>query len=268
MEWYQLVALAVVQGITEFLPISSSAHLILVPHVLGWADQGLGFDLAVHLGTLIAVLGYFRADVVVLLRAWIESMTSGRRDGDVVMAWGLILATLPAIGFGLIVGLLGEDMLRLPWIIATTSIVFGVLLGVVDIRARRDRDVRSLTWRGYIGVGLAQAVALIPGSSRSGMTIMAARAAGLTRPQAARLSFFLAIPITTAAIAFEVMMLLDSPIDDAWGAMAAAAALACVSAVVTIHYFLRMLQSVGMMPFVIYRVLLGLLLFALFGFSG
>lgn len=263
-----MVVLAVVQGVTEFLPISSSAHLILVPHVLDWTDQGLGFDLAVHLGTLIAVLAYFRCDVMILFRAWIASMIAGRRDIDVYMAWGLILATLPAIGFGVLIGLLGEGLLRLPWIIATTSILFGVLLGVVDAQSPHDHDMQSLTWRGYIGVGLLQAVALIPGSSRSGMTIMAARAAGLTRPQAARLAFFLAIPVTAAAIAFEMILLLESPVHEAWGAMAVSAALACVSAFVTIHYFLRMLQSVGMMPFVAYRVVLGVVLFAVFGWSG
>lgn len=269
MEWYQLVVLAVVQGITEFLPISSSAHLILVPHFLGWVDQGLGFDLAVHLGTLVAVLAYFRTDVARLGVAWIESFTRGRRDDDVRMAWGLILATLPAIVFGVVLGAVGEESLRLPGVIATASIVFGILLGVVDWRAKRVHDTPAvLGWRSYLGVGLAQAVALIPGSSRAGMTILGARALGLTRPAAARLSFFMAIPITLAAIVFEVVVMLGNPIDEAWGQMGLAAVLACASAFVTIHFFLRMLQSMDMTVFVVYRVLLGLLLFALFGWSG
>ncbi|WP_353111426.1 undecaprenyl-diphosphate phosphatase [Salinisphaera dokdonensis] len=268
MEWYQMVVLAVVQGITEFLPISSSAHLILVPHFLGWDDQGLGFDLAMHLGTLVAVLAYFRTDVASLWQAWVQSMTARRRDSEVAMAWGLILATVPAIVFGGIIGLMGEEMLRVPGIIATTSIVFGLLLGWVDMRAPCKREPEQLGWRAYLAIGFAQAVALIPGASRSGMTILGGRAFGLNRQAAARVAFYLAIPITTAAIAFETMLLLQNPLEDAWGSMAMAAVLAGVSAFAAIHYFLRMLQSVGMMPFVIYRVVLGISLFAIFGWSG
>lgn len=263
-----MVVLALVQGITEFLPISSSAHLILVPHFLGWPDQGLGFDLAMHLGTLVAVLAYFRSDMARLWQAWLQSMTARRRDHEVAMAWGLILATLPAIVFGVIVGLMGAQMLRVPGVIATTSIVFGLLLGWVDARAPRDREPEQIGWRAYLAIGFAQAVALIPGASRSGMTILGGRAFGLNRQAAARVAFYLAIPITTAAIAFEIMLLLDNPVQEAWGSMAMAALLAGISAFATIHYFLRLLQSVGMMPFVIYRVLLGIALFAIFGWSG
>ncbi|MES1927093.1 undecaprenyl-diphosphate phosphatase [Salinisphaera sp. T31B1] len=268
MDWYQMLVLAIVQGITEFLPISSSAHLILVPHFLGWTDQGLGFDLAMHLGTLVAVIVYFRRDVTRLLTAWIQSMVAGRRDGDVAMAWGLVLATIPAVIAGLAIGLMGEDMLRAPGIIATTSIVFGLLLGLADARPRRDREPTDLGWREYLGIGLLQAVALIPGSSRSGMTILGGRAFGLSRPAAARVSFFMAIPITVAAIAFEIVLLLDAQTATPWGQMGVAAVLACVSAMIAIHYFLRMLQSMSMMVFVVYRLLLGILLFAIFGWSG
>ncbi|MBS62359.1 MAG: undecaprenyl-diphosphatase [Salinisphaera sp.] len=263
-----MVVLAIVQGITEFLPISSSAHLILVPHFLGWPDQGLGFDLAMHLGTLVAVLAYFRHDVVRLWQAWVQSMTRGRRDGEVAMAWGLLLATLPAIVFGLILGLVGESMLRVPGVIATTSIVFGIALGWVDWRAPCTREPDQIGWRAYLAIGVAQAIALIPGASRSGMTILGGRACGLNRQAAARVAFYLAIPITTAAIAFETVLLLQTPAEDAWGSMAMAAILAGISAFAAIHYFLRMLQSVGMMPFVIYRVILGIALFAIFGWNG
>lgn len=263
-----MVVLAIVQGITEFLPISSSAHLILVPHFLGWPDQGLGFDLAMHLGTLVAVLAYFRHDVVRLWQAWVQSMTRARRDGEVAMAWGLLLATMPAIVFGLILGLVGESMLRVPGVIATTSIVFGIALGWVDWRAPCTREPDQIGWRAYLAIGVAQAIALIPGASRSGMTILGGRACGLNRQAAARVAFYLAIPITTAAIAFETVLLLQTPAEDAWGSMAMAAILAGISAFAAIHYFLRMLQSVGMMPFVIYRVILGIALFAIFGWNG
>src|SRR5699024_2759874 len=268
MNWYQILVIAVVQGITEFLPISSSAHLILVPHFLAWPDQGLGFDLAVHLGTLVAVVGYYWREVLAMALAWLRSFVTRRLDSDSRLAWGLILATIPAIVFGLLLGAEGETLLRTPWIIATTSIVFGILLCWYDWRGRMTGEIDDLGFKQYLILGLLQAVALIPGSSRSGMTIMGGRGLGLSRAAAARVSFFMAIPVTFAAIAYEALHLLETPIQDAWGDMALAALLSGVSAVITIHLFLRMLQSMGMMPFVIYRVLLGILLFALFGFSA
>src|SRR5699024_3712909 len=141
MDWLQILVLALVQGITEFLPISSSAHLILVPHFFDWPDQGLGFDLAVHLGTLVAVVGYYRRDVLAMARAWLGSFVTWRLDRDARLAWGLILATIPAIIFGLLLGAQGEAMLRTPWIIASTSIVFGILLGWFDWRGRMNGEV-------------------------------------------------------------------------------------------------------------------------------
>lgn len=268
MDWYHIALLALIQGVTEFLPISSSAHLILAPHVLGWADQGLGFDLAVHLGTLLAVIGYFQRDVRAMASAWGASLRGAPLNTDARMAWGLILATFPAVMFGLSLGSVGEQTLRLPWIIALTSIGFGLLLGLADWRARQNRDESQLNWLDYLLVGLAQAVALIPGASRSGMTIMGGLFLGLTRTAAARLSFFLAIPITTAAIVYECSVIATDDIITAWGDLAFAAFLAWISALLAIHFFLQMLQKMGLMPFVIYRVVLGLVLLAIFGFSS
>ncbi len=268
MDWYQIALLALIQGVTEFLPISSSAHLILVPHILGWADQGLGFDLAVHLGTLVAVIGYFHTEVRAMAGAWWGSLRGAGLNTDARLAWGIILATLPAVLFGLLLGSLGEAQLRLPWVIALTSIGFGLLLGLADWRARQRRDEADLGRLDYLLIGLAQAVALIPGSSRSGMTIMAGLFLGLTRTAAARLSFFLAIPITLAAITYECSVIVTDGIATAWLDLALAALLALVSAVLAIHFFLQMLQKMGLMPFVIYRVVLGVALLAAFGFSG
>lgn len=265
MELIQIVALAVIQGITEFLPISSSAHLILLPVVTGWPDQGLAFDLAVHLGTLLAVLIYFRREVGAMATAWGRSVTGGRGGTEARLAWGVLLATLPAVGLGLLLGADGQKALRLPWVIALTSIVFGVLLGWIDWRASRSRDETSLRSPGFLAIGIAQAVALIPGSSRSGMTILAGRALGLDRQSAARVSFFLAIPVTAAAIAYECVQLVDRAQPAPWGLLVLAAALSCVSAVAAIHWFLRLLEHVGMMPFVVYRVILGVVLLAVFG---
>lgn len=268
MEWYQLVLLALVQGITEFLPISSSAHLILVPYIFDWSDQGLAFDLATHLGSLIAVLAYFHRDLRVLLRAWLRSMAGRGGGSDAYIAWGLILATLPAIALGLLLGGAGEAELRTPWVIAASSIGFGVLLGWADLRSPRHRQPEALRMPGYFGIGIAQALALIPGASRSGMTIMAGRWLGLSRPAAARVSFFLAIPVTMAAIAYEAVTLVVQPEVAPWTALAASVVLSAVAAAVTIHYFLRMLQYMGLMPFVVYRIVLGIVLFAVFGFGS
>ncbi|MES1942606.1 undecaprenyl pyrophosphate phosphatase [Salinisphaera sp. PC39] len=268
MEWYQLVVLALVQGITEFLPISSSAHLILVPYVFGWSDQGLAFDLATHLGSLVAVIAYFRRDLGDMAAAWSRSVTGREGGPEAHMAWGLILATLPAIALGCLLGVTGEAGLRLPWVIAAASIGFGLLLGWVDVRAPHRHEPEVLRLRGYLAIGLAQALALIPGSSRSGMTIMAGRWLGLTRPAAARVSFFLAIPVTAAAIAYEAVSLILQPEAAPWAGLAVAAVLSAVSAALAIHYFLRMLQYMGLMPFVVYRVVLGVVLLAVFGFEA
>lgn len=268
MDWYQIALLALIQGVTEFLPISSSAHLILAPHIFGWSDQGLGFDLAVHLGTLIAVVGYFHTDIRIMAIAWIKSLRGDELGTDGRLAWGIILATIPAVVCGLSLGAVGESTLRLPWVIAFTSIGFGLLLGLADWRARQRRAESDLKWLDYLLIGSAQAVALIPGSSRSGMTIMAGLFLGLTRTAAARVSFFLAIPITTAAIAYESKVIASDGIITAWSDLALAATLSLVSALVAIHFFLRMLQTMGLMPFVVYRVLLGVVLLAVFGFSS
>jgi undecaprenyl-diphosphatase len=267
MEWYQLVLLALIQGVTEFLPISSSAHLILLPHVFGWPDQGLAFDLAVHLGTLAAVLGYFRRELTGMAGAWVRSV-SGRGGGaEARLAWGLLLATLPAVALGLLLGAMDEAVLRLPWVIATASIGFGLLLGWVDVRAPQREQPEALRAPGFLAIGLAQALALIPGASRSGMTIMAGRWLGLKRPAAARVAFYLAIPITLAAVAYQAGRLVLQPEATPWGTLAAAALLAAASAALTIHFFLRLLQRMGLMPFVIYRVLLGVVLLTVFGFE-
>lgn len=268
MEWYQLVLLALIQGVTEFLPVSSSAHLILMPHVFDWPDQGLAFDLAVHLGTLAAVLGYFRRELLGLVRAWMYSVAGHDGGAEARLAWGLLLATLPAVVAGYLLGAAGEAELRVPWVIAASSIGFGLLLGWVDLRAPRRDEPEALRVPGFLAIGLAQALALIPGSSRSGMTILAGRWLGLTRPAAARMAFFLAIPVTSAAIAYQLVLLLDNPEPAPWGQLAAAALLSAAAAALAIHYFLRLLRRMSLMPFVVYRVLLGVVLLAVFGFEA
>jgi undecaprenyl-diphosphatase len=266
MDFTQIVLLALIQGITEFLPISSSAHLILVPVLTGWQDQGLAFDVAVHVGTLLAVVLYFRRELVRMAREWLVSLTGRRLTSDAKLAWAVIFATIPA---GL-AGLLLEDFvahaLRSPVVIALATIGFGLLLWWADATGRRVRSEHHIGWRDVVVIGIAQALALIPGTSRSGITMTAALAMGLTREAAARFSFLLSIPIILAAGGLETLKLVDDPNPVAWDVLVSGAVLSGVSAFFCIHFFLKLLERVGMLPFVIYRLVLGIFLLAVFAF--
>lgn len=195
MDTVQVVFLAIIQGLTEFLPISSSAHLILPSALLGWEDQGLAFDVAVHVGSLLAVLTYFRKDIRLLIVCWCRSLTGGQQTPESRLGWQIILATIPAGLAGLFLGDLIELHLRSIAVIAFTTIVFGILLGLSDKFSLRAKNLHQFTWRSALIVGCAQALALIPGTSRSGITITAALALGFDRIAAARFSFLLAIPV-------------------------------------------------------------------------
>ena len=257
METIQIVVLAIIQGLTEFLPVSSSAHLILAPHIMGWPDQGLAFDVAVHVGTLTAVVWYFRRETADLTRDWFASLARKRQVGDSWLAWAVIVATIPA---GL-AGSLGkdfvEDGLRSPLVIAGATILFGLLLWFADATGRRLRDEHTLSLPDAIVIGLMQALALIPGTSRSGITITAALMLGLTREAAARFSFLLSIPLILAAGLLKTQDLLASSAPVDWNALVWGALLSSVSAYLCIHAFLALLRHVGMMPFILYRLLLG-----------
>ena len=195
MDPLQAIVLAVVQGLSEFLPISSSGHLVLVPHFFGWPDQGLAFDVAVHVGTLFAVLTYFRRELVAMIRAPGFGSLAGRGlDARRRLAWQLLLGTIPVGLVGLAFGGLIEEHLRHPLSVATTLAFFGALMWLADRFGRRERDEYSVGWRDAILIGCAQALALMPGTSRSGITMTMARALGLTREGAARFSFLLAVP--------------------------------------------------------------------------
>jgi undecaprenyl-diphosphatase len=276
MDTLHIIWLALIQGLTEFLPISSSAHLILVPQLLGWPDQGLAFDVAVHLGTLIAVVGYFRSDIVTLFFAWCRSAGSLVGIGasgasaapahtpDSRLAWGVILGTIPAGLVGLAFKDVIEVHLRSPLVIAATTIIFGLVLWYADKRSRLARDEFTLGWRDFLVIGAAQALALIPGTSRSGITITAALLLGLTREAAARYSFLLSIPIIVLSGLGVTKDLLESsgPVD--WTALGLGTLIAAVSAFVCIHFFLAFINRIGMLPFVIYRLALGVLLLVVF----
>lgn len=260
MELWHIIILSIIQGLTEFLPISSSAHLILPSQLLGWPDQGLAFDVAVHVGTLAAVVWYFRQDVWRLALAWVGDTVRRRVGQDSALAWAIIVATVPAGLAGLLLDDWIESHLRSGLVIAVSTIGFGLVLWWSDAAGRQQRGLPGLTMKDAIVIGLAQALALIPGTSRSGITMTAALFLGFGREAAARFSFLLSIPLITAAGMLKTVELVGQGEAADWTSIAIGTALSFVSAVVCIHLFLKFLERIGLMPYVIYRLLLGAVL--------
>ena len=240
MDTIQIIVLALVQGLTEFLPVSSSAHLILVPLITGWQDQGLAFDVAVHVGTLTAVVLYFRKEIGKMFLAWIDSL-KGNHSEDSRLAWGVLIGTIP-VG---IAGLLFKDFiagnLRTELVIATTTILFGLLLWYADWSGKRNRNEYTLSWKDIIIIGCAQAIALIPGTSRSGITITAGLMLGLTAQAAARFSFLLSIPVIVLAGGMETLDYLEVANAGDSNDLIYGALISAFSAYLCIHYFLKLL---------------------------
>ncbi|MBE9529230.1 MAG: undecaprenyl-diphosphate phosphatase [Proteobacteria bacterium] len=280
----QAVILALVQGVTEFLPISSSAHLILVPYAADWPDQGLAFDVALNTATWLAVVLYFRADLARLARGFVRSIALKSLEGNASgrLAWMLLIATIPVAVAGLVAHDAVSNSLRSLTVIGWASILWGLLLYVsdkwsdkwADMWAGRRVDpadpgrvesgeVLEITWRTVIVVGFAQALALIPGTSRSGITITAGLFMGLNRTSAARFSFLLAVVVGALAGASEGVGLAGAATPIELQPLIVAFCVAFGSAYLTIHLFLQLISSVSMTPFVIYRVLLGLFLLSL-----
>jgi undecaprenyl-diphosphatase len=263
MDAWQALILALIQGLTEFLPISSSAHLILVPVLTDWPDQGLAFDVAVHAGTLTAVVLYFRSELARMLVEWFASFKGGLTP-DARLAWAVLIGTIPVGLAGLLFKDVIETQLRSPMVIAVATIVFGLLLWYADSTGKRNRNEYGLLLLDVLIIGLAQALALIPGTSRSGITITAALMLGLNREAAARFSFLLSIPVIFLAGSLETMEYLSAAsIEDAQPLLIGAL-ISAVSAYACIHYFLKLLERIGMIPFVAYRLVLGVVLVALF----
>ncbi len=256
-EWLQALLLAFIQGLTEFLPISSSAHLILPAQLLGWTDQGVAFDIAVHLGSLLAVLLYFREALYQLLIGSLRALAQRQMNADAQLVLQLGVATLPVAVAGILLKDLVEGQFRSVPVIAAATIGFGLLLALADRRGggSRQLDMAAAAW-----IGLAQVLALVPGTSRSGITMTAGLFCGLGREQAARFSFLLSIPVILAASALAASEFSDTGQAISWAPTALATVVAALTAYATIALFLEWVQRLGFLPFAIYRCLLGAVL--------
>ncbi len=255
MDIWQLLLVGIVQGLTEFLPISSSAHLVLLPELLGRADQGLQIDIAAHLGTFVAALVYFRRD-------WLDVLGMGpaepsARSESRRLLVRLAVGTAPVLVAGYLMREWVATAARNPWIVAWAFILFGLLLGIADRRGRKTGGLETLTLRGALFAGFAQALALIPGASRSGTTITAGLLLGMTREAATRLSFLLFVPVSAAVGAYEAVQLWQAESSGQIGPMVVVGLASAVVGWICIHGLLGFVRRSSMMPFVIYRLVVG-----------
>jgi len=255
MDIFQSIVLGIVQGLGEFLPISSTAHLVLTPYFFGWSDPGLAFDVALHVGTLIAVIAFFWRDWLDIFANVLMSkrQTSSINGYNKNLLWLLVIASVPGAIFGFFLDDYAERLFRNPLLIAGTLSIVGLILYLVDKYAAHKKDINNIGIKDAIIIGLSQAVAIVPGVSRSGATMTAGLSLGLSREQAARFSFLLSTPIIFGAAIFKVPQLLENGITlpIIFGIIAAA-----VSGYLAIKYMLRFIQKVGYAPFFWYRLAL------------
>ena len=258
----QILVLSIIQGATEFLPVSSSGHLILVPHATGWADQGLVIDVAAHLGTLVAVLVYFWRDVrLMLIGLW--HLIFGRMDAGGRLVLFLLAATVPALAGGFLVDQYFSDALRNPLIVAWALIGFGVVLYWADRVGMTVKRVQNMTLAQALAIGLAQVLAFIPGTSRSGITMTAARFLGFERSEAARFSFLLSIPAISAAGLWKGRELIDGSDAALLQSALLTMSFSALAGFLAIAFLMAWVRRASFAPFVGYRVLLGLVILAL-----
>lgn len=235
-----------------------------MPVLTAWQDQGLIHDIAAHVGSLIAVIIYFRDDLQRIFSAWGKSITQGVQSHDSLLFWYVAIATVPTAIAGYILYDLVSMYFRSPLVIATSTIVFALLLWWADIKGQRLRPIEEINLRDAIVIGLAQALAIIPGTSRSGITMTAGLLLGLDRKTAARFSFLLMIPVITLAGSYEAYRYFVEGVATDWSSFLVVTLVSGLSAGLAIHYFLKFLERTGMLPYVIYRLVLGLVLFYLF----
>jgi len=255
---FQAVAYGLIQGLSEFLPVSSSAHLVLAPWFFGWVDPGLTFDVALHVGTLVAVVAYFRRDWWhLIVKGFTETWSPEGR-----LFWYLIIATIPGGIGGFLLEKKAETAFRDPVLIALFLMVMGLVLFAADRRGAKKRGMKTITLAMSLGIGISQVLAVIPGVSRSGITMTTGLAGGLTREAAARFSFLLSTPIILGAAMVKMPHLLSHPslitMDFLVGVV-----VSCVTGFATIGLFLRFIQTKSFLPFVVYRLALGVLVILL-----
>ncbi|RIQ20524.1 undecaprenyl-diphosphate phosphatase [Jiangella rhizosphaerae] len=272
MEWFHAVVLGVLQGLTEFLPISSSAHLRIYPELFGWEDPGAAFTAVTQIGTESAVILYFARDIGRIVSAWFRSLGSssgGRRrratydPQDARMGWFVIIGTIPIGALGYLLKDVIEDDFRSLWIIATTLVVLGVILGVADRVGRKERTAADLTYKDAVLIGCAQALALIPGVSRSGASISMGLFLGLDRRAAARFAFLLAIPAVLGSGIFEWPSAMEEGSVYGAGPTILATIVAFVVGFGVIAWLMSWLEKRSFVPFIVYRIALGLFTFAM-----
>lgn len=267
MTVFQAVILGLVQGLAEFLPISSSAHLVLAPWVFGWSDPGLSFDVALHVGTLVAVLWYFRAEWVKLTQSAIALLRTRKADTEDKRRFlYLVVATIPAAIGGILLEDYAETTFRSPALMAVTLMVMGVVLWAVDRYAVKDRALSSLGLRDAVVIGLAQVLALVPGVSRSGSTMTAGRALGFDRQSAAVFSFLMSMPVTAAAALLKVPELLRT--EGITATLVAGVISAGVSSWLAIAVLLRYVSRHSFGVFAVYRLALGVVILTLLATRG
>jgi len=262
-EFLQSGIIAVVQGSTEFLPISSSAHLILLPSLFSWQDQGLAFDIAVHMGTLIASLTFFRSQIIAIVSAWLKSIAGADSSPESRLGWALIVASIPVAVAGALAYDLVKSEFRSVTVIGLATIVFALLLWVADRYRRGTRTLTELRLTDAFLIGIGQALAIIPGTSRSGITMTVALGLRYSRQEAARFAFLLAIPAIGMAGGWQFLQLMMSDTSVDWPRFLLAAAISALIAYLVIHSFLALIEKIGMLPFVLYRMGLGVMILLL-----
>ena len=264
MSWFEAIVLGLVQGLTEFLPISSSAHILIVSRLFGWGDPGAAFTAVSQIGTEIAVLIYFRRDIARIISTWFRSLTDKQLRGsiDARMGWYVIVGTIPISVLGLTFAAAIETSARNLWLVATVLIVFGIVLGLADRFGRKVKELDSLNVRDGVLFGFGQALALIPGVSRSGATISTGLALGYSRYAATRYAFLLAIPAVLASGLYEATKIGDDP-NVQWGQTILATSIALVVGYLVISWLIKWVTTRSYLPFVIYRVVLGSVLLVL-----
>lgn len=259
VDFLQAVVLGLIQGLTEFLPISSSAHLRIYPELFGWGDPGAAFTAVIQIGTEVAVLMFFRKDIWRIGRAWLLSLYKPEYRGhlDARMGWFIIVGSVPIVVLGIALKDVIEEDFRSLWLIGTTLIVLGLVLGIADRLGGTDKTMRQLSLRDAILMGLAQALALIPGVSRSGATLSMGRLLGYDREAATRYAFLLAIPAVIGAGIFELKDIPNGENIYGWGPTAVATVASFVVGYAAIAWLLRYVTTRSYAPFVLYRVALG-----------